>query len=104
MIEAVMLFAALTGVFEWVLLLKLKPRQRIRILRFPGLITAALFAANLIIHWGTMTGSMTAVTAALASFIVTSAARSYWGYATKASDGRIWYVPGVVKYTRDELR
>ena len=103
MIEAVILFAALTGIFEWVLLVKLKPRTRIRVLRFPGSITFTFFALNLIIHWGTMTGSMTAVTAALASFIVTACARSYWGYATKANDGRVWYVPGMIKYTKEDL-
>lgn len=104
MIEAVLCFAILTALFEWLVLAKLTPRIRVRVLRFPNTITAIAFVMNLIIHWGTITGSMTAVTAALASMAVTELARKYWGCTTKAKDGRIWYVPGKKKFTKEELQ
>lgn len=104
MIEAVIVFAILTATFEWLILTKLTPRTRVRVLRFPGVITTVAFICNLIIHWGTITGSMTAVTAALASMAVTEAARKYWGYTTIASDGRLWYVPGHKKFSQEELQ
>lgn len=104
MIEAVLVFALLTAVFEWFVLAKLPLRTRLRVLDFPGLISAFFFMANLLIHWGTMTGSMTAVTAALASFGVSSLSRRCWGYITRASDGRLWYVPGWRRFSPEDLK
>lgn len=98
MIEAVLLFAALTAAFEWLLLNKLQPRTRLRLLGRPGVITALAFFINLAIHYGTMTGSMTAVVAALASMLVTTLMRLVDGYIIGGA-----YVPGWRKYPLEEL-
>lgn len=98
MIEAVLLFAVLTGVFEWMLLMKLQPRTRLRWLGRPGVITALAFFINLFIHYGTMTGSMTAVVAALASMIVVAILRKVDGYIV----GGV-YIAGFRTYTIEEL-
>lgn|SRR5574343_1638395 len=98
MIEAVLLFAALTALFEWLLLNKLQPRTRLRLLGRPGFLTCAAFFINLAIHYGTITGSMTAVVAALASMLVTSLLRRVDGYILRGV-----YVPGWRKYPLEEL-
>lgn len=99
MIEAVLLFAALTAAFELVIFAKLSPRIRLRVLNWPGLVTAVAFAFNLWVHWGTITGSMTAVTAGMASMAVTAFGRWYWGYIDKGK-----YIVGQRKFTIGELK
>jgi hypothetical protein len=98
MLEAVLCFAFLTGLLELIVFAKMKPRMRLRVLGHPTLITFVAFIVNLIIHWGTMTGSMTAVTAALASVAATTIARTTWGYinGSKIKDG-------VIKFKDSEL-
>lgn len=86
MIEAVFIFAALTALLEWIILEKLELRTRVRVLNYPNCITAVAFIGNLVIHWGTMTGSMTAVTAALVSMGVVSAQRKKWGYVYRVEN------------------
>lgn len=99
MIEAVMTFALLTALLELALLYKLKPRTRLRVLSHPDAITCVAFIINLVVHWGTMTGSMTAVTAALASVVVTSGARWYWGYIRNNR----YYIVGVYRFKLTDL-
>lgn len=96
-IEAVMVFAFITALFETVILMKIKPSTRLRILGSPvavGCIHAIAFGVNMAVHYGTVTGSMTAVTAALASFVTVPAVRWYSG-CIKA--GR--YYPGIRTYS-----
>lgn len=103
MIEAVFIFAALTAALEWIILEKLDLHTRVRALNYPSVITALAFTGNLVIHWGTMTGSMTAVTAALVSMGVVSVQRKRWGYVFK-HEGRIRYMPGSKTVNLDEIR
>lgn len=80
MVEAVLTFAVLSAVFEGIVLLKAPRGVRDWILRSKfgtGVAHASIFAANLSIHWGTITGSMTAIVAALASFAVVPVVRWY---------------------------
>jgi hypothetical protein len=73
MITTVLVFAAITALVEFILLYW-------RSLDFltwswgplstAGVVHTAAFAVNLIIHWGTIVGSMTAATALLVSFAV----------------------------------
>lgn len=91
MITIVLTFAALTALFEAILLMKFSSvawltsnftiRTPVRVTTFrwkmdtkqlvPHASAVHLIAivANLIIHWGTVVGTMTAVTAGLVSFI-----------------------------------
>lgn len=93
MIEAVLVFALLTGVFELLIIEKLDLKTRLRVLAYPGLVSACCGALNLVIHWGTMTGSMTAIVATLASFIVLDIERRRWGYIQRI-EGRYFRFPG----------
>lgn len=96
-IEAVLVFALITALFETVILMKIKPSTRLRVLGSGfavGCIHAIAFGVNMAVHYGTVTGSMTAVTAALASFVTVPAVRWYSGYI-KA--GR--YYPGIKTYS-----
>lgn len=102
MIEAVLIFAFISALFELGALAYLEPRTRLRWLNRPGTITFVVTLANLLVHWGTITGSMTAATAGLASMGTTAIARWYWGWITVV-DGRVRYYHGVVRFTREQL-
>lgn len=102
LIEAVLVFAAITAAFELVILMKLAPRTRCRVLgstRWVLFIHTAVFAINLAVHYGSLVGSMTAITAALTSFITVPFARWLSGHIANGI-----YHPGVLKYTIDELK
>lgn len=102
LIEAVLVFAAITAAFELVILMKLAPRTRCRVLgsaRWVLFIHTAVFTINLAVHYGTLVGSMTAITAALTSFVTVPFARWLSGHIANGI-----YHPGVLKYTSDELR
>lgn len=103
MIEAVFIFAALTAALEWIILEKMDLHTRVRALNYPSVITALAFAGNLAIHWGTMTGSMTAVTAALVSMGVVGLQRKRWGYVFR-HNGSIHYMPGSKSVDLDDIR
>lgn len=98
MIEATFIFAMLTALFELVLVCKMSQRTRMHVLRYPALITLLFFAFNLIIHFGTVVGTMTAVCAALVSMGVTALLRWYFGWF----DGRYYHL-GRRGCSREEL-
>ena len=70
MVTAVIIFATITAVFEALLLLKFCSLQLLRSTLFATLVHFMAFGINLMVHWGTLTGTMTAITAALVSFAV----------------------------------
>ena len=103
MIDAVLLFGALNVLFEFVLLSMLPPRLRLRLLGSEAASNALhvfFLAANLIIHWGTVIGTMSAVLAFVSSIATVRVARMVFGSIT---DGR-YYKVGVVKYSVEELK
>ena len=70
MIEAVLLFAFFSALFEAVMLWKLAPRWLV-MTNFGGwCVHFFIIGLNLFIHYGTVTGTMTAIVAGLASFAV----------------------------------
>ena len=84
MIEAVFTFAVITAIAELIMLHNM-PRFRSFVLRTHGRMFAlhiTFMVANLAIHWGTMTGTMTGVTAFLVSCIVCQVARWMYGVRT----------------------
>lgn len=68
MLEAVLIFGALSALFEAIVLWKTCPRWLIR--HGAVFIHLTVIVLNLFIHYGTVTGTMTAIVAGLASFMV----------------------------------
>lgn len=100
-ILAVLIFALISALFEAVLLWKIKPRTRLRVLgssMWVAVIHTSIILANLWIHFGTVTGSMTAVTAGLASFATVPAMRYFCGFVKNGK-----YYPGVHRYAVEQL-
>jgi hypothetical protein len=110
MIEAVLLFGLISATFEAVILMKIPPRIRLRILGSASwilVIHAATILFNLVVHFGTITGTMSATIAGLASFIIVPLIRYYTGCIRKIrmSNGRQEqrYFPGIKRYTAGEI-
>lgn len=106
MIEAVLLFGFLSGVFELCVLGMVPPRTRLRVLGDPSLqkvMHIAFLIVNLWIHWGTFTGSMTAITAFLASVPAILIAKLLWGSIRETENGDEVYKRGILAYRIDEL-
>lgn len=102
MIDAVILFALMNSAFEFILLSFLRPRTRLRVLgsdTAKAICHIGFLLANLAIHWGTLIGTMSGVGSFIVSIVTVWAAEILWG---KVIDDR-WYVPGLVKYSPDEL-
>lgn len=102
MVEAVLIFAALSALFEAVVLLKLPLRTRLKLLGstgWVGFIHLFVILSNLSIHFGTVTGTMTAVTSGLVSFFCIPAIRWYGGCIRR---GR--YIPGVHVYAITDVQ
>lgn len=101
MIESVLLFAALSAAFEFVVLMKLAPRTRLRLLgsrRWVSTIHTVVIMGNILIHYGTFTGSMVAIVSGLASFATIPFAKWLCG---SIRAGR--YYPGVLTYHPQQL-
>lgn len=101
LVAAVFVFSTLSAALEGLLLLKLKPRTRLRLLGSPisiFVLHSVIGVGNLLIHFGTVTGSMTAITAALTSFAVVPIVRWYSGYISNGL-----YFPGIKQYLFSEL-
>ena len=102
MVDAVLMFGALNVLFEFVLLAMLAPRLRLRLLGNEAASNALhvfFLVANLIIHWGTLIGTMSAVLAFVSSIVTVHVARAVFGSIT---EGR-YYKVGLIKYSREEL-
>lgn len=102
MLEAVLVFALVTAAFEAVILLHLPLRWRLRILGSRvacGFIHVFIVLANLWIHFGTVTGTMTAVTAGLTTFATVPLVRRYVGYIKNKR-----YYPGVKRYAIADIQ
>jgi hypothetical protein len=69
MITAVIIFACITALLELVLLLKFASVPTMNKSWFKVLVHVGVALLNLLVHWGTLVGTMTAITAALVSFM-----------------------------------
>jgi len=101
-IQAAMLFAFLTSVAEFIILAKIPPRRRLRILgsaMWCNALHVAFLGANLFIHWGTLIGTMSAITASIMSIFVVMLCRWWFGYI---KDNR-WYYAGRANYSPEVL-
>ena len=102
MIEAVFVFGLLNVLFEFVLLSMLSPRARLRLLGSEkrNLLHVFVLSLNLLIHWGTLIGTMSGIASFICSMVTVSMARSIYGYI---ENGRDYHV-GWVKYSAGELK
>ena len=103
MIDAVLMFGALNVLFEFVLLCMIAPRLRLRLLGNEAASNAMhvfFLAANLMIHWGTLVGTMSGVLAFVSSIVTVNAARLLFG--TVKEDR--FYKVGFIKYSTEELK
>lgn len=103
MIDAVLIFGALNVAFEFILLGMIPPRRRLRLLGNSGACTVLHFsflALNLIIHWGTLIGTMSGVFAFVASMFTVALAKRWYGYIVADR----YYTVGVRKYALEELQ
>lgn len=102
MIDAVLLFGFMNVLFEFVLLSMLAPRTRLRVLGSQhkrNLLHIAFLLLNLMIHWGTVTGTMSAIVAFICSLVTVRAAQLLYG---QIKDDR-YYTPGLIKYRTEDL-
>lgn len=69
MLSSVLFFGLLTAAAEFMLLYKFMPLNWLRNRGVQGMLHFGVAALNLTIHWGTIVGTMTAITALFVSFI-----------------------------------
>ena len=102
MIDAVFVFGLMNVAFEFILLSMLRPRTRLRLL---GNEIACVYlhfgclSLNLLIHWGTLIGTMSGIFSFICSIFTVLIARKVFGVIR---DDR-FYTRGLVGYTREEL-
>lgn len=68
MIESVVVFGLLTAAVEFLLLYKFMPLRWLQRKPVQATLHFGVAALNLLIHWGTIVGTMTAITALFVSF------------------------------------
>lgn len=102
MISAVLIFGLMNVVFEFILLSMVRPRTRLRILGDEGHCVALHFmclALNLLIHWGTLIGTMSGIFSFICSIFTVLVARTVFGVIKEDR----YYTRGLVGYAREEL-
>ncbi len=102
MISAVLIFGLMNVLFEFILLSMLRPRTRLRILGNEAHCVALHFvclALNLLIHWGTLVGTMSGIFSFICSIFTVVVARAVFGVIKEDR----YYTRGLVGYAREEL-
>ena len=102
MIDAVLIFGLMNVAFEFIVLSMVKPRTRLRILGNEGHCIALHFmclALNLLIHWGTLVGTMSGIFSFICSIFTVLVARAVFGVIKEDR----YYTRGLVGYAREEL-
>lgn len=83
MIEAVIFFGLINVIFEFVVLSMLPPRMRLRLLGNRGAQTTLhvmIMILVLTVHWGTVTGTMSAFFSFILSMFTVLVAKNVFGY------------------------
>ena len=102
MIDAVLLFGVLNVLFEFIVLSMVPPKQRLRLLGNRNsqiLVHFICLSLNLLVHWGTLIGTMSGIFAFVCSIGTVAVARFVFGFI---EHGR-YYKVGLVKYRHEEL-
>lgn len=102
MVEIVFTFAIMLALFEFIVISMIAPRYRLRMLGNNAAcmtMHVLFFAANLWVHWGTVTGTMSATGAFIVSIVTVEIAKI--AYGTVVGDRRVRR--GIVGYKTEEL-
>lgn len=102
MVEIVITFALLLAAFEFVVLSMIPPRYRLRLLGSrAGCISVhvGMFILNVTMHWGTVTGMMSATGAFVVSIATLEVAKLMYGVIV--DDVRVRR--GIIGYRNEEL-
>lgn len=102
MIDAVILFGLMNVLFEFIILSMVPPKQRLRLLGNRNsqiLLHFGCLSLNLLVHWGTLIGTMSGIFSFICSIGTVAIARFVFGFI---EHGR-FYKAGLVKYQREEL-
>ena len=81
MVTTVLIFSFVSAIFELILLLKWAPLTLLNKTWFATLVHTLIIGANIAIHFGTVVGTMTAITAGLVSFATLPVAivlKTFW--------------------------
>ena len=103
MVETVVAFGLIISMFEFIIVGMIPPRTRLRMLgsKSQGLyFHIAMFSLNMILHWGTAVGTMSATLAFICSIGVIHCAKKLFGSIT---DDR-YYTVGYIKYSVQEIK
>ena len=103
MINAVLIFGLMNVVFEFILLSMVRPRTRLRILGNEAHCVYLHFVClslNLLIHWGTLIGTMSGIFSFICSIGTIAFAQLVFG---SIKEGRFYKV-GLIKYSPSELK
>lgn len=88
MIDAVIFFGVINVLFELVVLGMIPPRVRLRLLGNKGAQTClhvGIMLCVITIHWGTVTGTMSAFFSFILSAVTVGIARMLWGYIDRVT-------------------
>jgi len=102
MVDAVLIFGILLATFEFVILSMVPPRYRLRLLGNKAgcnVVHVAMLIINLMIHWGTITGTMAATGSFVVSMITIEAAKLIYGTVSSGVRTR----RGIIGYKNAEL-
>ena len=103
MLDEVIAFAIVMSVFEFVILVMVPPRARLRLLgndTLKFLMHIGFLLVNLIVHWGTVVGTMSSTLSFITSLFVVALACKLFGFI---KNDRHYHV-GWVKYSIEEIK
>jgi hypothetical protein len=103
MLETVIAFGFIISLFEFVVISMIPVRTRLRMLGSPGAklgFHLCMFCINMLVHWGTAVGTMSATLAFICSIGVIGGASKLFGFIT---EGR-YYTVGFIRYSVEEIK
>ena len=103
MVETVIAFGLIISMFEFIIIAMIPPRTRLRMLGNQNAklgFHIAMFMLNMVLHWGTAVGTMSATLAFICSIGVIYCAKKLFGAIT---DDR-YYTVGLIKYSVQEIK
>ena len=103
MLESVFAFGLIISAFEFVVIVMIPPRTRLRMLGSKSAklcFHMGMLLINMYVHWGTAVGTMSATLAFICSLGVIWGAAKLFGFI---SEGR-YYTIGFVRYSVAELK
>ena len=103
MLLEVIAFALVLSAFELVVIGMISPRYRLRLIGSDAgkiVVHVGMFMVNMVVHWGTIVGTMSATLSFITSIATLGIAAKLWGFL---KDGR-YYTVGLMKYSIAEIK